>query len=277
MGLHWEWPRCCARCEWRDDCHVHQRPDRAARIPGRRGPAHVRTQCCEPATCGWNRGRSEYRRVRTHEPRIDRRRRRDDLCEHDRSGHSQLGSSQRRADAGRRMVLESQLPPGFIGDLHGFAECTRGQLLAEECPSASMVGTLRGSAPGFQSAQKQVFNMVPAPGQPAELGFEYSNVPVFIKFTVRTGGDYGFVAHVIVPARIIYQTILTLWGVPAEKSHNRWRAKEGGCSKADMTNRELVGADEVDYCIPLQGPVIAPVLTLPTSCGAPQPFALREV
>ena len=173
--------------------------------------------------------------------------------------------------------LETQLPPGFIGDLHGFAECTRGQLLAEECPSASMVGTLRGSAPGFQSAQKQVFNMVPAPGQPAELGFEYSNVPVFIKFTVRTGGDYGFVAHVIVPARIIYQTILTLWGVPAEKSHNRWRAKEGGCSKADMTNRELVGADEVDYCIPLQGPVIAPVLTLPTSCGAPQPFALREV
>jgi hypothetical protein len=171
--------------------------------------------------------------------------------------------------------LETQVPPGLIGDLHNIPQCRQGELIAEHCPPSSMVGGL--SAPNFiGSIEKQVFNMVPPLGTPAELGFVVANTIARVTFTVKSGSDYGILAHVEdVPQRETYQGILTLWGTPEESSHDRWRHTEGGCTEKEM--EEPVLSRKINYCARQQGPVVQPVLTLPTACGAAQPFLFREL
>jgi hypothetical protein len=174
--------------------------------------------------------------------------------------------------------LETTVPPGFIGDLHSMPECTREQLITSSCPPASMVGLLKAPSPFFLSIQAGVFNMVPPPGAPAELGFEYGNVPVYISFKVHTGGNYAIVARVNnIPQRNIFQSALTLWGVPEEASHDRWRYREGGCSQAEMESRAGFAAEDVDYCLAPEDPIVTPFLSLPTECGVAQPFAFKEL
>src|ERR1019366_594728 len=172
--------------------------------------------------------------------------------------------------------LETQIPPGLVGDLHKVAQCPRQQLFGQECPPASMVGRLGVQTFGLPIVE-QVYNMVPGPGVPAELGFNYGGVPVYISFTVKTGSNYAIVAHVNdIPQRIAYQSILTLWGVPGESSHNIWRHGEGGCSQEQMEGPPYNGTS-LNYCRLQSAPALVPVLRLPTSCGAAQPFIFREL
>jgi hypothetical protein len=177
--------------------------------------------------------------------------------------------------------LETRVPPGFIGDLHNIAQCTRAQLRNSHCPPQSMVGLLKASSTADLAIVHQVFNMAPQPGVPAELGFEYANVPVYIGFSVKSGGDYAVVAHADeLPQRNLYQVILTLWGVPAERSHDHWRAgREGGCTQEQMERPELTPLEEgnPNYCSIQQGRTVTPFLTLPTSCGEAQEVAFREL
>jgi hypothetical protein len=173
--------------------------------------------------------------------------------------------------------LETKVPPGYIGDLHAATQCTREQLFTSACPPSSLVGLLQSHALllGFQ---KQIFNMVPRPGVPAELGFEYANVPVFISFEVQTGGNYAIVAHTNnIPQRELFQNIIELWGVPEESSHNHWRSRMGGCSQEEIEHAFPEQSDTVDYCSAPQNPVVTPFLTLPTQCGVPGQFAFREL
>jgi hypothetical protein len=172
--------------------------------------------------------------------------------------------------------LETEVPPGLVGDLHNIAQCTRAQLFVEKCPPASMVGRLKVATFGV-AIEEQVYNMVPAAGVPAELGFNYGSVPVYITFSVRSGSDYGVVAHVNnIPQRIAYQSILTLWGVPEETSHNVWRHGESGCSQAEMEAPPFNGS-AINYCAPQAGVTVAPFLRLPTSCSDRQTLAIREI
>jgi hypothetical protein len=175
--------------------------------------------------------------------------------------------------------LDTELPPGFIGDLHSIPQCTRPQLFASACPPESMVGRLEARTFGI-AVVEQVFNMVPSPGVPAELGFIYG-VPVYVGFSVKTGGDNGIVAHVAnIPQRLAYQSILTIWGVPGETSHDIWRRGQTGCGPGNGEG-EVGGppfnGKAINYCRPVAGRKIVPFLRLPTSCGAPQTFAFREV
>jgi hypothetical protein len=171
--------------------------------------------------------------------------------------------------------LESRVPPGLVGDLSDIPQCRQYELATEECPPASIVGAI-ALKNGILPLEKQVFNMVPPPGEPAEIAFDIAGVNVPINFTVRTGSDYAIVAHVDnIPPRENYASTLILWGVPQEESHNRWRGIEGGCTDEQMEHTEF--SNEVDYCARQQKPIVTPFLTLPTSCGEPQPFAFREL
>jgi hypothetical protein len=173
--------------------------------------------------------------------------------------------------------FETRVPPGFIGNLNTVPQCSHLQLLHTECPPGSMVGLLKALSPSVGASTKQIFNMVPEAGTPAELGFEYAGIPVYITFSVRSGSDYSIVAHVNdLPQRTTYQAILTLWGVPNEASHDRWRNREGGCSQEEIEKASGV-EDVVDYCLEQSAPPIQPFLTLPTSCGEPQSILFRAV
>jgi hypothetical protein len=171
--------------------------------------------------------------------------------------------------------LETRIPPGLIGDLHNVPQCREVELISEACPPGSLVGQLTLST-FLAPFQKRVFNMVPPPGEPAELGFSIANIVTPIRFSVHSGGDYAVVAHVDdIPQKQTLQTVLTLWGVPQEASHNRWRGGQGGCTQKEI--EEPVFGNSVNYCVEPQRPILQPILTLPTACGEPQGFAFREL
>jgi hypothetical protein len=178
--------------------------------------------------------------------------------------------------------LEAQLPPGFVGNLASVPQCTEQQLDLEEsgsCPVASMVGLIKAqTVGGGVETIHPIFNMVPPPGEPAQLAAKILRVTLRVDFSVRTGGDDGLTAHINnLPQSLIDQGMLTIWGVPGDHSHDRWRSgHNGGCSQEQLEHSQ-VGESQETYCTAPQFPLRTPVLTLPTACGEPQPFTIREL
>jgi hypothetical protein len=172
------------------------------------------------------------------------------------------------APVGLAKDLHFDLPPGLIGDPSAIPRCTLQQFytlppgLAEaetntECPADTMVGVnvvrVRTDAgESFQTTvHSPVFNLEPAPGEPARFGFEARGTHVLLTTAVRTGGDYG----VTVNATNISETIefisaeLTFWGVPDAAAHNPAREAVGG------SNGPVAQANPPAF------------LSLPTSCN----------
>ncbi len=167
--------------------------------------------------------------------------------------------------------IQVELPAGLTGDPTSTPKCTSQQFhtpnphipfSGASCPESTQVGmaaitTLGASTPGFFLG---VYNLVPTPGVPAEFGFNVVGVPVVLKPSVRTGGDYGLTVSSdnTNQGLNLFATTVTLWGVPADSSHDEFRGEclisytgESGCShQSEVTSK--------------------PFLTLPTSCsGSP--------
>jgi hypothetical protein len=170
--------------------------------------------------------------------------------------------------AGEARSITVNLPRGVIGNPTAVPRCTAEQLDQSLCPSDSQVGidtaTLGGPEPtGYEflfEPALAVFNMVPPPGVPAQLGFQLAGIGTRINTEVRTGSDYGL-AEVIdnIPQRNLSANMITVWGVPADPSHNytrHYREGEEGTSGSGARN----GGENV------------PFLTLPTACEGPEPF-----
>jgi hypothetical protein len=173
---------------------------------------------------------------------------------------------------GEAKDIEVELPRGIVGDPTALPQCTRAQLVGATCPQASVIGvamvSLAGGIPpeiGFP-----VFNMEAPPGSPAELAFDFSGILTFLDSNVRSGGDYGITTKVKnVAQRELMHSVVTLWGVPGEASHNIWRnGHTGGCEPNETTEGE-------NYCRPPAFPILKPFFTLPTSCGTPGPLVIR--
>jgi hypothetical protein len=160
--------------------------------------------------------------------------------------------------------LEVRLPPGFVGDPLAVPQCTPAQLTiksGEGCPADTQVGRIDVPSLSGLAVSRDVFNMVPRPGVAAEFGLNFEGILVYLDSTVRTGGDDGVSTHVDnIPQRVSRQSILTLWDVPGEASHDLWRCgRPGGChAGAVFTPAEPARS----------------FLTLPTSCEGAQPFSI---
>jgi hypothetical protein len=168
--------------------------------------------------------------------------------------------------------LRFNLPPGLIGNPNAVSQCTMADFaaLVDEtnlCPSSSVVGVASVSA--YEPIAKllfdtvPVFNLVPAPGEPARFGFEVAKVPVIIDTAVRTGRDYGVVATVTdaTQAAGILSSQVTLWGVPGDPRHNEsrgWECVAGGVF-ANQVGKPCPASSELPQ---------EPFLTMPTSCPA---------
>jgi hypothetical protein len=104
--------------------------------------------------------------------------------------------------------IETELPPGFLGDTQNAPQCTTAQ--AEHHPaecsrstvvgfatinSAPTTGSLEGGRqhafPSSLRATVFIYNRVPAPGSPANLGFSYSGSNFALTAKLRSDGDYG--------------------------------------------------------------------------------------
>jgi hypothetical protein len=185
------------------------------------------------------------------------------------NGPSRFGD--RYPVGGEAKEIDTETPPGFVGDPTVVPQCTRQRLDERSCPRASQVGIIATNVispvTNGQTVYADVFNMVPPAGVADELGFEIDGIETLINTGPRTGGDYGLTAHALnTPQRAVMAVVLTLWGEPGDPSHNPWRKQGdeiGRCSE-NSTNEECLS--------PGTGP---PFLTLPTSCSGPQKFTIK--
>jgi hypothetical protein len=186
--------------------------------------------------------------------------------------HGNLG----RAAPALTKDLQVNLPPGLIGNPQMMEEkekCSEVDFNALEnlrnaCPASAAIGVAVVTVFEpllFQVTTKSVpvFNLVPAPGEPARLGFSVIKVPVILDTSVRTGENYGVTVTVKNSTEVadLLSSNVTIWGVPGDPKHDSargWACVEGGFY---ARSGETCSAPE-----PRNG---APFLSLPTSCGEP--------
>jgi uncharacterized repeat protein (TIGR01451 family) len=169
-------------------------------------------------------------------------------------------------------------PLGLIGNPQATPMCTQDQFREQICPPSSQVGVSRivfstVDCAGCQQTgplSTAVYNMVPPPGVPAEFAFAYDVGGIHrrtrLNARVHSGGDYG----VTVVASGISQTPLreipvTLWGVPADPSHDDQR-----CKSIDGLHGLCTGAPGTDEGPNPSTAPLKPFLTMPRACpGTP--------
>jgi len=178
--------------------------------------------------------------------------------------------------------LSFKLPPGLIGNTNvvgnpnAVQQCDGVDFGAfdeediNSCPNDTVVGVAAVTfndplTLGFDTNVVPVFNLVPAPGEPARFGFEVVHVPIILDTSVRTGEDYGVTVsvHNASEAVEVLGSRVTFWGVPGESSHDQargWTCLGEGTVQSDLERP----------CTPLGLSQPAPFLVLPTSCGPVQ-------
>lgn len=144
---------------------------------------------------------------------------------------------------GQVKTLQVDLPPGLVGNPTGTpTKCTTDLLFnnvntSYDCPNSSQIGTVDVYYAGFlpntilppDPVALPLYNMEPPPGKPADFAFAPLGVPVHLIPSVRTGGDYG----ITVTGSDLSQQLgvvggkVTLWGVPADSSHDAARICPG--------------------------------------------------
>jgi hypothetical protein len=169
--------------------------------------------------------------------------------------------------------LSFHLPPGLVGNPNAAAQCTMADFFAlvtetNLCKPASVVGvaTVYAHEPIAHLIPKTVpvFNLVPAQGEPARLGFEvFGKIPVVIDTAVRSGTDYGVNATVENATELagLLSSQVSLWGVPGDARHNNargWECVAGGQFVYQVGKPCPVNSAEPEE----------PFLTLPTACAA---------
>ena len=182
--------------------------------------------------------------------------------------------------AGEARNITVNLPRGLIGNPTVLPRCTSAQFNAGECPADSQVGVDRpmiggiglvsypeGERPSIAEAGPDtafilglpVYNMVPPPGVPAQLAFSIEGVGARINAGIRSASDYGIESTIDnIPQREIVFNTLTVWGNPAEPSH-------------DWQRQRRVNEETFEYGVK-SNIANTPFLTLPTSCEGPQLF-----
>jgi len=128
------------------------------------------------------------------------------------------------------------LPPGLLANPNAVPKCSMAQFLSTNvndssnelgCPQESQVGITEAvlCKAGCASFREPVFNMQPAYGEPARLGFIGEVYPITIDTQLLPDREYAATATAdglssLIP---ILAAETTLWGVPADKVHDTQR------------------------------------------------------
>ena len=169
--------------------------------------------------------------------------------------------------------LSFNLPPGLIGDPRAVKPCPDVDFFTlyikdtNTCNAESAIGVVvvtleEPSIYHFVTRAVPLWNLEPAKGEPARLGFEVYDVPIVLDTSVRSDGDYGVTVSVnnATEAAQLLGSEVTIWGVPGEASHDQsrgWTCVDGG-----------VWSDE-KLCEPEHPAQPEAFLSLPTSCTGP--------
>jgi hypothetical protein len=140
--------------------------------------------------------------------------------------------------------LGIEMPPGLLVNPGALDKCSLAQFrtprtspfeeskAGESCPDRTQVGTVevKTSLGGGLARRFGLFNLAPAPGVAAQLGFAPFGVPVVLDGGLRPNPDGSYVltlqASDIPQSLDLYGLGLELWGTPWAASHN---AERGNC------------------------------------------------
>jgi hypothetical protein len=181
--------------------------------------------------------------------------------------------------------LHFVLPRGLIGNVAHRPQCTEADFdtfftgHVNNCRENTAIGVasvtlLEPTTLGLATAPVPVFNLVPAPGEPARFGFEFFEVPVVLTTKVRSGSDYAVEVsvHYASEAANIEGSQVTFWGVPGDKRHDPSRGWE--CLADGF---QVAGLSTPRPCKPSEEAHPSAFLTMPTSCeGVPVSTASGE-
>jgi hypothetical protein len=172
-----------------------------------------------------------------------------------------------------------RLPAGLIGNPKATPQCSNldfATLLTGDinlCPSDTAVGVALVTINEpvlfpFSTEAVPLFNLAPAPGEPARFGFEVYNVPAILDTSVRADGEYRVEVSVenAPQTAAILGSQVTFWGEPGDKRHDNargWDCVQGGHH-----------AKKGEACTTPSPPSTVPFLSLPTSCASPTATAL---
>jgi hypothetical protein len=177
--------------------------------------------------------------------------------------------------------LDFQLTPGQIGNPTALPKCSElafSQLISgtfsNRCPADTAIGVAsvtfdEPSQQHLRTYPVPLFNLTPAPGEPARFGFEVAKSPVILDTSLRSGpgGDYGVTVstHNVTQLTNFISSSVTFWGTPAAAAHEKSRG--WSCLIGGGWNEEATEA--TPPCAPSSQPDAAPFLTLPTNCTTP--------
>jgi hypothetical protein len=160
---------------------------------------------------------------------------------------------------------EVQLPVGLVGNPTSTPACPKALFEGSShergipaCPVDSQVGTAVVDFGAELGAEVQPVYNIAVPGSvPALLGFKANSaVPIYLRPSVRSDGDYGLSVNVTeIPQTL--STIMakvSIWGVPEDPAHNSQRLKE-------TNGNPVYGAEGQGLRLPF--------LTMPSNCGTP--------
>jgi hypothetical protein len=158
-----------------------------------------------------------------------------------------------------------ELPPGLIGDpsvLGAPQLCTAEKMILLECPNGAQVGIVRVFSYEVEGSIKAPLYMMQPPGGDvaARLGFSPGIGAIYIDAKLRSDSDYGLTFEALDAPTIVKVVKLetTVWGVPADPSHNTERC----------TQKEVIEGCKVSPSRP-PGSRPLPFITNPTLCGEP--------
>ncbi len=169
------------------------------------------------------------------------------------------------AEAVRNIAVD--LPPGFVGAPTAVGECPAADFVLQQCPASSQVGrldvrTFEISTPSptttYTAWSTGVYNIVHPRGAVTDLGFSVFGNPIHVRASLDPANRYAITTEVpdineTVPP---FDQKLTLWGVPADKSHDSERCP--------LFNKDS-GGQTSEECSTDAKP--KPFLTFPSECG----------
>ncbi len=156
-------------------------------------------------------------------------------------------------------------PAGMVGNPTAVPQCPAALFLAGElgeCSDASALGIaeIEFGEPG-KIVDAPVYNLVPAPGVAAKLGFIVEQrAPVTIDVGIDPESPNNVVAHAtnISQALFFLRAKVTIWGVPANESHD---SERGTCA---------LSLSSCSVNLPEK-----PFLTMPAGCAEPLTFGFE--
>jgi hypothetical protein len=102
---------------------------------------------------------------------------------------------------------QGQTPPGFIGNPLNAPRCLVTKFFNNQCPANSAVGytnlllagdgkivhgeVVTSEVPLARQFSSLIYNLVPAPGSPAQFGLVVNGFPFLLEASLRSDGDYG--------------------------------------------------------------------------------------